>query len=103
MILLHNEEVELSRMLLATMPEGVEVVQGDGGYGVSAYPSVVVEVPAHGLDRPLFGEDGTFLGMERAAVPAHQEAIRMPASWEAVQSFVSSVEDRARLNPVPAQ
>jgi hypothetical protein len=63
----------------------------------------VVEGPAHGLDRPLFGEDGTFLGMERAAVPAHQEAIRMPASWEAVQSFVSSVEDRARLNPVPAQ
>ena len=110
MILLHHPEVELSRELLAALPELCGCVDwsspaqraeyaAHGGPEASAFPSVVVEVPAYGADLPLFDADGVFLGMGRITVPAHQEAVRLPANWEAVQSFVDSVADRARLNP----
>lgn len=101
MILLHHQEVELSRNLLATMPEDAEAIEGDGGHSVSAYPSVVVDVPAYGVDQAQYGEDGEFLGMVRATVPASQELLRMPASWAAVQSYQEFVENRARMNPAP--
>lgn len=103
MVLLHDENVELSRTLLATLPEGVQVQIGAGGYSVSAYPTVVVDVPAYVEPRPTLNEAGEFTGVVNVEVPAHEELLRMPASWEAVWSFVSSVEDRARLSPVPAQ
>jgi hypothetical protein len=100
MILLHNNEAELSRALLASLPEGVEVVEGDGGYPVSAYPSVVVDVPAYAEDRPGFGPEGEFLGMVRVGVPAHQETLRLPASWAAVDGFAAFAAARAAQNPV---
>jgi hypothetical protein len=99
MILLHHPEVELSRLLLAALPEGCDVIEGPGGYAVSAFPSVVVDVPAYAEDRPVFGANGEFLGMEPETVPAHQELLRLPASWEAVASFMASAEERARLRP----
>lgn len=95
MKLLHNNEVELSRNLLAALPEGVEVIEGDGGYPVSAYPSVVVDVPAYIEKRPAFNEAGELTGMEDFTVPTHEELLRMPASWEAVNSYVAFVEARA--------
>lgn len=113
MILLHHPEVELSRALLATMPEHCDLVDWTSGMArayyadevrgpePSAFPSVIVDVPAYAEDRPLFGEGGEFLGMARVNVPARQEALRMPASWDAVQSYVAVVEDRARLQPAP--
>ena len=105
MKLLHHPESELSRSLLATVPEGVEVIDWTqphdyDGPPPSAFPSVVVDVPAYSTDMPQYGTDGEFLGMTTQAVAAHQEALRMPASWAAVQSFVASVEERARLSPV---
>ena len=110
MILLHHPEVELSRALLAALPAGCGCVDWTseaqraeyaalGGPSPSAFPSVLADVPAYAEDRPLFGEQGVFLGMTTQAVPAHQEALRMPASWDAVASFAASVENRARLNP----
>ena len=104
MILLHHPEVELSRDLLATAPSDVVCIDWTqphtyDGLPPSAFPTVIVDVPAYGADVPLFGEDGVFLGMARTTIPAHQEALRLPVSWDAVQSFVASVEDRARLNP----
>lgn len=110
MILLHHPEVECSRALLATKPEGCAVVdwtdaaqreQYDAQCGLppSAFPTVIADVPAYADDRPLFGPDGEFLGMAAVSVPAHQEALRLPASWDAVASFQASVEDRARLRP----
>lgn len=102
MVLLHNEEVELSRVLLATKPEEVAVVEGDGGYPVSAYPSVAVTVPAYIEKRPTLNAAGEFAGIVDVEVPAHEELLRMPASWEAVQSFVDFAEARVRLSPVPA-
>ena len=89
---LHHPESELSRALL---PEGVEVIEGDGGYAVSAYPSVVVTVPAYIERRPAFNEQGELTGMEDFTVPTHEEVLRMPASWDAVQSYVAYVEARA--------
>lgn len=110
MILLHHPEVELSRALLAAMPTGCTVVDWTAeaqradylaatGLPPSAFPSVIVDVPAYAEDRPLFGENGEFLGMALFTVPAHQEALRLPASWEAVASFAGCVDDRARLRP----
>ena len=96
MILLHHPEVELSRTLLDSTPEGVEIVEGSGGYPVSAYPSVVVMVPAYAEDRTQFGPDGEFLGMARVIIEAHEEVLRMPGSWQAVESFVASVTERAQ-------
>lgn len=95
MILLHHPEVELSRTLLGSMPEGVMAVTGDGGYPVSAYPSVVVTVPAYIEKRPTLNAAGEFAGVVEVEVPAHEELLRMPASWEAVQSFVDFAEARA--------
>lgn len=99
MILLHHPEVELSRDLLAQLPEGAEVIEGAGEYAVSAFPSVVVDVPTYTEDRPAFGPDGEFMGMETAIIEAHQELLRMPASWDAVESFLAFVEVRAAANP----
>jgi 2-methylcitrate dehydratase PrpD len=48
---------------------------------------VVVDVPAYSEDRPLFGADGTFMGMARVTVPAHQELVRCPQAgtrWTAL-------------------
>ena len=87
--------MELSRALLASLPEGVEVIEGDGGYAVSAYPSVVVDVPRYSEDRTLFGPEGEFLGMGPVDVPAREELLRLPASWEAVASYLAFVQARA--------
>ncbi|MBU1229568.1 MAG: hypothetical protein KKA55_01925 [Proteobacteria bacterium] len=107
MILLHHPEVELSRELLAALPEGVDVIDCSLAipdnmvpeYPVSAFPSVVVDVPAYTENRPLFAEDGSFLGMERVTVQARQEPVRMPASWAAVDGYVEYVAARAAANP----
>lgn len=95
MKLLHNNEVELSRELLAALPEGVEVVEGDGGYPVSAYPSVVISVPAYIEKRPAYDSDGNLAGMVDVSVESHEEVLRSPASWEAVASIVSYYEAMA--------
>lgn len=95
MKLLHNNEVELSRTLLATLPEGVEVIEGDGGYPVSAYPSVVIDVPAYIEKRPAFDAEGNLTGVEDVSVESHEEVLRSPASWEAVNAVVAYYESRA--------
>jgi len=100
MLLLHNKEIELSRKLLETLPEGTEVIEGAGEYPVSAYPSVVVLVPAYVEKRQAINEASEFTGMEDVLVPAHEELLRMPSSWEAVQSFINFVEERTLSNVV---
>jgi hypothetical protein len=107
MILLHHEESELSRALLAAAPAGVTVVDCTSGLPAdyagpspSAYPSVVVDVPAYMADMPSLDADGGLLGMTRVAVAAHPEALRMPASWEAVSEFNAFTAARAAANPV---
>ena len=109
MILLHHTEVELSRALLAALPAGVATldcsagIPGDyTGPQPSAYPSVVVDVPAYMTDAPDLDADGGLLGMTRLEVPAHQEALRMPVSWAAVEEYVAYVTARAAANPVLA-
>lgn len=114
MILLHHPEAQLSRDLLLALPENCGCVDWTsdiqreaylaqavalGSPSPSAFPSVVVHVPAYAEDRPLFGAGGEFLGMVAVTVPAHLEALRLPASWDAVASFTASVADRALLRP----
>lgn len=89
MKLLHHPEVELSRALLASAPEGVEVIEGDGGYYVSAYPSVVVTIPADEYQTPVYGPDGELLGVQWTGHDEYEEVIRMPVSWEAVAEYVA--------------
>lgn len=89
MKLLHNIEVELSRSLLASLPDGVEVIEGDGGYPVSAYPSVVITIPAQEFQTPVYGPDGELLGVQLTGHDEYEEVLRMPTSWEAVAEYVA--------------
>ena len=95
MKLLHNNEVELSRALLASLPDGVEVIEGDGGYPLSAYPSVVVAVPTYIEERLTYDTECNITGMENVTVPEHEEVLRSPASWDAVARYVAFVQARA--------
>ena len=96
--LLHNSEVELSRALLASLPVGVEVVEGSGGYPVSAYPSVVVTIPAQEYEAPMYGPDGELLGVAWTAHDEYEEVVRMPVSWDAVAEYVA-----LKTPPVPVE
>ena len=91
MKLLHNQEVELSRNLLADAPVDVEIIEGDGGYAVSAYPSVVVVLPAEEVYVPVYDSDGGLTGVELTAIDEREVVIRMPASWEAVHDYINFV------------
>jgi hypothetical protein len=107
MILLHHKESELSRNLLADIPASVASIDcTDGvpedytGPQPSAFPSVVVDVPAYMLDVPDTDADGGFLGMKRVEVPAHQEALRMPNNWATVAGYLGFVTARAEANAI---
>jgi len=109
MIFLHHPESELSRTLLAALPSGatsLDCAQGlpadYTGPQPSAYPSVIVDVPAYAADVPALDADGGLLGMTKQTVPAHQEALRMPATWAAVDEYVAFVAARAAQNPAEA-
>lgn len=106
MILLHHDQSELSRALLAALPEGAAFLDCTGGlpdgYGgpqPSAFPSVVVDVPAYSETVPSLDEDGGLLGMATHNVAARQEALRMPASWAAVAEYNAYAAARAAENP----
>lgn len=95
MILLHHNESELSRALLAALPDGATSIDCTGGIPAdytgpqpSAYPSVVVDIPAKEFQSPQYDVDGGLLGITTTGSPEHEEIIRLPASWEAVNSYV---------------
>lgn len=108
MILLHHPESALSRELLATRPETVQVVDwsdpeaaaGYCGPPPSAFPCVVVEAPAYTASVPVLDATGAFLGMERRLTPAQKEALRLPASWAAVDAYLAFLAERALRQPV---
>lgn len=89
MKLLHSEHSELSRILAASAPDGTEIISGDGGYPVSAYPSVVVTWDASEYQIPMYGSDGELLGVAWTSNDEYDEVIRMPISWEAVDQYVA--------------
>ena len=96
MKLLHYEQSELSRQLKGLVPAGVEVIDcGVSGIPleysnmVSAFPSVVVEIPADEYQIPMYGPDGELLGVAWTGHDAYEEVIRMPVSWEAVSQYVN--------------
>jgi len=100
MILIDDGNTELGRVLRAALPDGVTVRAEPGDMAISAYPSVVVDVPAYMQDVPLTDEQGGLLGMGRRVAAAHAEVLRMPTSWAAVEEFVAFVTTRAAANPV---
>jgi len=106
MILLHHNESELSRALLAALPTGATSLDCTNGLPVdytgpqpSAYPSVVVDVPAYTQTVPSLDADGGLIGMTTQPVAAHQEALRLPVSWAAVDQYVAFVTARAAQSP----
>ena len=106
MLLLHHQESELSRALLAALPSGSTSIDCTCGIPAdytgpqpSAYPSVVVDVPAYSETLPAYDADGGLTGMTKQTVPAHVEALRMPASWDAVSQYVAFVAARAAQSP----
>ena len=106
MLFLHHNESELSRALLAALPSGATVLDCTnglpGGYTgpmPSAFPSVIVDVPAYAQDVPAYDANGGFTGMTTQNVAAHQVALRLPVSWEAVGQYVAYVAARAAQSP----
>lgn len=89
MKLLHDVNSELSRTLLATLPAGATVIEGAGGYPVSAYPSVVVDIPVQEVEAPAYGPNGELLGVQLTTIPAHEEVLRMPMSWQSVDEYLA--------------
>ena len=106
MLLLHHQESELSRALLAALPEGATSLDCTGGIPASyagptpsAYPSVVVDVPAYTQTVPAYDADGGLTGMTTQTVAAHAEALRMPATWAAVDEYNAYTAARTAQNP----
>jgi len=99
MILIDDGNTELGAALKATMPEGTTVQTKAYEYAISAYPSVIVDVPAYAQDVPAYDANGSFTGMTTQTIPAHQEVLRMPVSWEAVGQYVAYVAARAAQSP----
>lgn len=106
MILLHHQESELSRNLLATMPAGTVVVDCSNGIPTyyagplpSAFPSVVVDVPAYSETVEDWDAEWEFKGMRTHTVAAHQEVLRMPANWDAVAQYNAYAEKRTAQSP----
>ena len=71
MLLLHHNESELSRALLSALPVDATVLDCTngllGGYTgpmPSAFPSVIVDVPAYAQDVPAYDANGGFTGMD---------------------------------------
>lgn len=89
MKLLHDMNSELSRNLLATLPIGAIVIEGDGGYPISAYPAVVVDIPTQEIMAPAYGPNGELLGVQLTTIAAHEEVLRMPISWDAVSQYIN--------------
>lgn len=95
MILYHNQEVELSRNLFASKPEGVLVVDCSTGapdIPISAYPTVVVNLPAYNGPGQMFDAEGQFVGFGDVLIPKSTISLRCPTSWEAVQSLIDYAE-----------
>lgn len=89
MKLLHHPESELSRVLLASLPEGVEVVDTVDNMAIGAYPSVIIQVPTYKEKRQAFNDAGELIGIEEFIVSKHEEVLRMPASWDVVNSVIA--------------
>lgn len=110
MILLHHPESELSRALAASAPAGVQVLDWTDKVAVatyagpqpSAFPSVVVDVPAYSVPVPIYNEAGAFVGMGPHDVPATQEALHMPANWAVVDEYAAYVAQRVQQSPPQA-
>lgn len=59
-----------------------------------------MDVPAYMADVQALDADGGLIGMTRQTVSGHQEALRMPATWAAVDEYVAFVTARAAASPV---
>lgn len=99
MILIDDGNTELGRALRAALPEGAAVQAEPGAYALSAYPSVVVDVPAYSETVPAYDADGGLTGMTTRTVAAHQEVLRLPASWDAVAQYNAYAATRATQSP----
>ena len=110
MILVHNNHVELSRNLLASIPDGVTSIDCTNGIptedeslsilqNISAYPSVIIDVPAYSVKQTAYDENSNITGVTTTTVPAHQELLRSPLSWDAVNQYVAFVTERATESP----
>jgi len=112
MIVLHNTNDQASIQFVAAHCAGLAVIDwyGDdtareayladsGNPAPSAFPTVVVDIPAYTETLPSYGDNGELLGVVTVSVPAHREALRLPASMAAVEQYLAYVEARAAANP----
>lgn len=108
MTILHNSMDAVSRVFVESHGAGRTVVDwycddaarqsymAAGHPYPSAFPSVCVDVPAYHQDAVTV--DGVVIS-EGGDFAAHSELIRLPASWDDVEAFISDVNQRAENSP----
>ncbi|WP_243544798.1 hypothetical protein [Pseudodesulfovibrio tunisiensis] len=112
MIILHNRQDRASREFLLTMPEaGHEIIEWyteptkvatymaeHPGLSPSAFPSVVLPVPAYREPERTIRHSESPDDIESIPardVPAHCELLRCPTDWAEVEARVKAEEERA--------
>lgn len=112
MYILHNSEDEASRAFIAALPEGHTVIdwyadaQARAEYEAahpvwppSAFPSVLISVPAYSFAKAVLDDAGRITGFTRENAPAAFQLLRMPADWSVVEAYQAIVDKRAEDNP----
>lgn len=111
MIILHNPLDALSRDFITQHGDGNTVIdwQDEAARGVflaehpdlspSAFPSVLIDVPAYSQDETQINALGQITGYERQDIEAHEELLRMPADWSVVEAYQAILARRAEDNP----
>ena len=114
MIILHNHLSKVSREFVEAYGTGNTVISwyeggreawiaAGGTDKVSAFPSVIVDVPEHVIPERLGANDQT---LPEVSVPAHQATVRIPRDLADVQAHLDNLNKRlagsaAAGRPVP--
>ncbi len=114
MIIQHNHQNKGTREFVAAYGEGNTVISwyeggreewiaAGGTPKVSAFPSIVVDIPEHVIPERLGADDRT---LPEISVPAHQATVRKPRDMADVQAHLDNLNKRlagsaAAGRPVP--
>lgn len=100
MIILHSPFDKASRDFVEAYGEGHTVLEYPECVNqfpnISAFPSVVIEVPAYKTEDTV-GENEEF--SPGINIPNYTELLRCPANWQEVEDYISMVNQRAIDSP----
>lgn len=99
MIILHSQHEKASRDFVERFGNGNEVIPYPECVQrfpwIRAFPSVILDVPAHNVPAGWFGPD-----QDAYNVPSHEELVDTPNEWEIVCITQDFVNEWARVSPL---